>query len=110
MRGTGYGTPVKDELKAMAGSPWAWASVAAGGTGVLIPVTLVLMPRALEIWTRIAQQLNPGVDAPDNWALGITYCLQTSSVLFAGAALLAMVGMWRHIGRGKTGNDASPPS
>jgi hypothetical protein len=37
-------------------------------------------------WVALAERLNPGVDAPDNWALGLTYCWRTAM----GVAFLAV--------------------
>jgi len=43
----------------------------------------------------VVEQFHPGIDAPDNWALGITYWLYFVMGLCCGSLAFLWAGVWR---------------
>lgn len=97
------GASIRDNIKEMATSGWMMASWTLGLLGVLNVAALFVTPYAPGAWTRLAEHLNPGVDAPDNWALGISYCVKMASTLFLASTVLAAVGLWQIAKRQRRG-------
>lgn len=52
-------------------------------------------------WVTLAGRLNPGVDAPDNWALGLTYCIRTAFGVAVMAGICGAVAFWGRRFKGK---------
>ena len=47
----------------------------------------------------VAEHFYPGIDAPDNWALGITYGLYFVMGLNGGSVAFLAAGLWRAHGK-----------
>ena len=45
-------------------------------------------------YLRLVEWLNPGIDAPDNWAMAFIYFVRTIAALAIGAAISAIVIVW----------------
>ena len=75
-------------------SRWLWSSVALEMLAVALIASLLLI-RTLPIWIWVAEQFCGDLDAPDNWAMGVTYCLRTAGVLVAFGAVMWTVGILR---------------
>ncbi len=76
--------------------PEFWLGLAGLFAGLgLLPVLLVLLvPDTLSPFVTLAEWLNPGIDAPDNWAVGLVYAFRLVVILGAAAAgCLAMAGL-----------------
>jgi hypothetical protein len=78
--------------------PEFWLGLAGlfAGLAVALVLLLFLAPGGwvLVPLTRLAEWLNPGIDAPDNWAVGLTYAFRIVVALGAVAAgCLAMAGL-----------------
>lgn len=48
---------------------------------------------AFEWWVALAERFNPGVDAPDNWALGLTYCMWMAFGVAVMAAICGFIAL-----------------
>ena len=75
-----------------------WLGIGAGfWVLALIAVALFWLggPWFLIVMTRIAEYFNPGIDAPDNWGLGMHYFFRLVQVLLGAGFLLWGVGLWK---------------
>ncbi len=64
----------------------------------VLPSTWVGRP-----YTWLAEKLNPGIDAPDNWAMAFTYFLRITTVLAIGISIAALIAIWSHLKNGGDG-------
>ena len=85
----------RHELWLMVRCPWLWAAGVAGVTAVCLGASLFFAATAERIWMPLVEYLNPGVDAPDNWALAITYAARGVITLLVPGSICGFVGLWR---------------
>ncbi|MHC4247790.1 MAG: hypothetical protein ACYS9X_01550 [Planctomycetota bacterium] len=57
----------------------------------------------------IMEYFYPGIDAPDSWALGITYWLYFTMGLCCGSLAFLWAGVWRAYRRDAAGREGPPP-
>ena len=71
--------------------------VAVGFTLCGLAVLTLLLPFTTafgkDIALNWAQAWNPGIDAPDNWAVGFTYMMRTSAVVFVTGSVSLVFGI-----------------
>ena len=66
-----------------------------GVAGAALFASLFVTDKALAPWVGMAERWNPGLDAPDNWALGITYCVVTALTLIGLGLIVGLIGLIR---------------
>jgi hypothetical protein len=71
----------RDDLMRMLHSPWLWAFWSCAFLSVALVASLFATEWSMMVWVKAVEFVNPGVDAPDNWALAITYCVKTATLI-----------------------------
>lgn len=74
---------------------WWWGFMLCGAIAAGNVVSMFL-PRpfnVLVLWVWVVERFYGPLDAPDNWAMGITYCVKTSMILSALACGMGLVGI-----------------
>jgi hypothetical protein len=83
----------------------AWFATYAMCALILISVLLAVLPSRWvgTPYLSLAERLNPGIDAPDNWGMAFTYFARIVSGLAIGVIAAAVVAV--RCGRGPQANE-----
>ncbi|MHC4506247.1 MAG: hypothetical protein ACYTFI_23375 [Planctomycetota bacterium] len=79
-------------------APLCFSLAALSAGGVLLSLLLFLCCGTWllsAILVPVAEHLNPGIDAPDNWALGVTYWLYSMMVLGSAVVVFLAAAFWQ---------------
>jgi hypothetical protein len=74
-------------------NPFVWGFWLLGAVACLIVLSGFLTSWGKSFWMRVAQWGSGPLDAPDNWAMAITYCLKTAMVVGGIGVASAVVGL-----------------
>ena len=88
-------TKDKKELRLFLHSGWWWAFMVCGAlvASTILSLFLPAPLNGLSFWVRVAEWFYGDLDAPDNWALGITCCMKSMSVLAALAFVMGLIAV-----------------
>jgi hypothetical protein len=65
---------------------WVYLAGVPAGLAFVLIVLPFLAPSVLDLFDRLAEWLNPSMDAPDNWAMALTYYFRVLILLGAAAS------------------------
>jgi hypothetical protein len=83
-----------DDLKIMLKSPWWWGFGIFSLSSVIMIVSLFL--GGLTLWVSLAELVYPNIDAPDNWAVGITLCVKSTLSFMIIGFIMGVIGLLKN--------------
>lgn len=75
---------------------FSFAALSAGGVVLSFVLFLCCGTWLLSVFfVPVAEYLNPGIDAPDNWALGVAYWLYSMMALGSAVVVFLVAALWQ---------------
>lgn len=93
---------------------WILAGFGTGGLGAVILALLITGNIPIGPLLSVVYYFNPGIDAPDNWAVGLTYVITLATGLCGASAVCLAAGLLQPYrqdrDRKAASADLTPPS